>query len=372
VNSPQPASPSSAAIDWYPLLQRPALPPALSLTHLRDQCVFVTGAGGSIGSALSIRLAALAPRRLILLDASEQALYRVQALLAKNHSPATTTILGSVNDSALLDEICTQYRPEFVFHAAAHKHAPLLEQQPFAAIATNALGTWTLVKSLQHHHNPRMILLSTDKAVDPTSILGATKRIAELITLAYGGIALRLANVLGSEGSVVETFLHQISAGLPLTITHQHAERFFLTISETVDLLLTAAAPPSSRGLFIPNLDKPHRISTLANFLAETQATTHRIEHVYTGLRPGDKIHESLHSANEFTAPTNLPSLLAVHLFSAEGQDLPRQLSLLTEAVQVRNLPRAMNHLLNLVPTYKPSAEMHRLVDQSRNGVPTP
>jgi len=371
VNSPRPSDAGLAEIDWHSFLQRPPLLSPPSLESFRDESVLITGAGGSIGSALSLRLASIAPRSLVLLDASEQALYRLQQRLVPVLTGNLVTILGSVNDSALLNEICTRHEPTLVFHAAAHKHAPLLEQQPLAAITTNTLATYTLTECLKQHGVPRMVLLSTDKAVDPANILGATKRVAERITLAYDGIAVRLANVLGSEGSVAEFFYQRVQHGLPLPITDARATRLFLTSAETVDLLLTAAKSANTPSLLIPSLQNAHSIKSLAEFLTATLSSPHPVEQIPCGLRPGDKLHEALVSADEFTVPTGLSALLEVHPLSPESHSLPHQLSQLAKAVQDRNLPRAMGYLFDLVPTYTPSAQIHRLLDLSRTGVPT-
>lgn len=356
-------------IDWHAFLHRPPLLLSPSLEPLRDQSILITGAGGSIGSSLSLRFASIAPRRLVLLDASEQALYRLQQQLDKAPSSAVVTILGSVNDALLLDEICTQHKPTLVFHAAAHKHSPLLEQQPLAAIDTNTIGTMALTGCLRRHNSPRLILLSTDKAADPTSMLGATKRVAERITLAYGGIALRLANVLGSEGSVVETFLHQIRNHGPITITHPDANRFFLTIAETVDLLITAATSGRTASLLIPSLQRSYRIRALAEFLAAMFSPSDLIEYRYTGLRLGDKLQESLSSAGEHADPSGLPGLAEVRSSCEQDPNPVRQFAQLEKAVRERSFHQAMEALFELVPTYQPSAHIQQLVDQSRPGV---
>jgi len=368
VNSPRPTDASLAEIDWYAFLRRPPLLPNPGLGPFRDQSILVTGAGGSIGSALSLRLASVAPRRLVLLDASEQALYRLQLQLTQAQSTPVLKVLGSVNDERLLDEICDQHQPQLVFHAAAHKHAPLLEEQPLAAIATNALGTRTLTECLSRHPRARLVLLSTDKAVDPANILGATKRVAEQITLAYGGIVLRLGNVLGSEGSVAELFHQRILAGLPLPITDLCATRLFLTSAETVDLLLTAATSAIAPRLLIPSLHEAHRIKSLADFLTAALSRGNSIQQVFTGLRPGDKLHEALVSKDEGTVRTSMKGLLQVRL-SRDDLNLSTDLSLLNEAVRHRNLTDAIELLCKLVPSYQPSVQVQKLINQSRLGV---
>ncbi len=368
MNSRRPTSADPAEIDWHAFLQRPPLLATPSLEPFRDQSILITGAGGSIGSALSLRLASINARRLVLLDASEQALYRLQLHLPNAPSRSVVKVLGSVNEEALLDEICKQHQPQLVFHAAAHKHAPLLEEQPLAAIATNALGTRTLAACLRRHPRARLVLLSTDKAVDPANILGATKRVAERITLAFGGTVLRLANVLGSEGSVVEFFRQRILEGLPLPITDPRSTRLFVTSAETVDLLLTAATSTNRASLLIPSLDRAHSIQALAEFLSRTLAPGAPIEQTIIGLRPGDKLHEALVSADEVVSSGSGNGLLNVK-FSSEDSNLATDLSRLADAVRYRNLTDAIELLCKIVPPYQPGAKIQQLISQSRTAV---
>jgi FlaA1/EpsC-like NDP-sugar epimerase len=361
---------NAADIDWYSFLARPRLPSPTedSLQQLHQASILVTGAGGSIGSALSERLASLHPRKLILLDASEQALYRLQTTLTNiPFIERPQFILGNISDATHLSEIFTTHRPRFVFHAAAHKHVSLLEANPLAAIANNTLGTCTLVECANASGVTRIVLLSTDKAVAPISILGASKRIAEQITLANNGVVLRLANVLGTEGSVVETFLRQIANGSPIQITGASAQRYFLTLEESVDLLLASAVTPQPGALLIPHLDRQYSIASLAEFLIDTCAPEVRPPITVTGLRPGDKTSEALWSSSE------QPALRSEHGYFETGYEtcdrplLQRELHRLDEAVRHRDLPRAMQAVLSLVPSYQPSATIAALVQQHRN-----
>ena len=209
--------PIEESVDWYRFLARPRLPLADSVAEdiLRGKNILVTGAGGSIGSALAVRLARLLPHKLIVLEASESNLHELRSRFDRSQSadqPVSDSIcyLGSVTDEALLDEIFAQHQPDWIFHAAAHKHVPLLEDHPLAALTNNVLGTHALCMRAEAGRS-RMVLLSTDKAAAPASMMGATKRVAELIVLAMGGTVVRLGNVLASRGSVVETFTRQIA-----------------------------------------------------------------------------------------------------------------------------------------------------------------
>jgi FlaA1/EpsC-like NDP-sugar epimerase len=219
---------------WEDFLGRSLHDPMQSISNVhRDKTVLITGAGGSVGSALVKSLAAYGSRALILLDSSENNLFRIESQLDKaNCSAVHLPILGSVCDENLLCDVFERYRPEIVYHAAAYKHVPLMEANPFAVMRNNALGTYILARMTLRCGACDLMLISTDKAVNPRSLLGASKRIAELVVLALGDSgtcmkAIRLGNVLGSEGSVVAIFLQQIANGEPVTVAHREARRYF-------------------------------------------------------------------------------------------------------------------------------------------------
>jgi FlaA1/EpsC-like NDP-sugar epimerase len=362
------SAPAATDIDWYSFLERPRLPSPADdlLLQLRDASILVTGAGGSIGSALSTRLSKLCPRRLVLLDASEQALYRLRlAPPAAGQTANPQCILGNIADAAHLNEIFAAHRPHFVFHAAAHKHVALLEENPIEAVANNALGTLTLTECARKFGVKRIVLLSTDKAVEPISILGASKRIAELITLANDGVVLRLANVLGTEGSVVETFLRQIAVSGPLAITDPRAERYFLTLEEAVDLLLTSAITPRAGNLLAPHLERQHSIISLAEFLIAKYPHKARPKIAISGLRPGDKTAEALWSTDEQVAPDKGDGYFEVACQAIDHPLLQSDLISLQESVRDRDLFGTMQAVLSLVPSYKPGATIAALLQQS-------
>src|SRR5277367_1092929 len=228
--------------------------------------VLLTGAGGSLGSALAKAIIQLEPRQLILLDHSERNLHEIDSeLTAVLPSVLLTSVLGDICDVGLLSEIFDRYRPEVVYHAAAFKHVPLMENNPFAAVRNNALGTASLARIAQAEGVASFVMVSTDKAVNPISIMGASKRVAELALLNLNNpntrmSAVRLANVLGSHGSVVPTFLSQISRGGPVTVTHQDVSRYFLTMGEAVELILRASGLEESGGIFVPQVGEPVKI----------------------------------------------------------------------------------------------------------------
>jgi FlaA1/EpsC-like NDP-sugar epimerase len=297
----------------------------------------------------------------VLLDSSEQALYRLQSEVADAELPAQPHfILANITDAAHLDEIFEIHHPELVFHAAAYKHVPLLEAHPLEAIANNALGTLALAECASKFNFARLVLVSTDKAVAPISILGASKRIAEQITLAHEGIVLRLGNVLGSEGSVSETFLRQIATGGPVTITDPDAERYFLTCEEAVDLLL-ASACAKARSVLVPDLDRQYKISSLAEFLLSMHLSEERPQITFTGLRPGDKSCEALWSSDEQPLFGGPPGCFEVKTPVSDSSLLNRELIHLKDAVRERDLPRALEIVLQLVPSYTPSATVRAL-----------
>ncbi len=346
-------------IDWREFLARPPLsrPWPEVLDAFVDTHILITGAGGSIGSALAPRLAQSGASRMVLLEASETRLYQLkQAMADTNGNADATFVLGSAGDGATLEELFAVYQPSIIFHAAAHKHVPLLETQPLAAIANNVFATEALVAA-GAKHGARVVLLSTDKAVQPASVMGATKRVAERIVLASGGTVLRLANVLGSSGGVTEAFAQQIAHGGPMTVTDAEARRYFLTMEEAVDLLLAAAHLSENTAtamLLGPALEADHSIAELAGFMARTLAPGREISIHFTGLRPGDKLVERLWDDGE-CASSAADGLLLIRSNRPQPEDFASGLAALRGALQERDLAAALKHLCALVPDYRPS-----------------
>jgi len=359
--------PSLDTLDWSGFLARPSLPSPSqkAIDALRPQAILITGAGGSIGSALAQRLGSLAPSRLLALEASESHLYALQREWAQSGAAIPMhPFLGSVADRALLDEIFSLHSPRIVFHTAAFKHVPLMEEQPLAAIANNIFGTDSLVSSAAAH-GARVVLLSTDKAVAPASIMGATKRVAEHIALAAGGVVLRLGNVLASRDSVAEIFAGQIDAGGPLTVTDPAARRYFLTIDEAVNLLIAAASESDPPILLAPALSEPHFIADLARFMAANLAPGHTIPIDFTRLRPGDKEAELLWSSTESVHPAAMDGLLCIESPLLARGHLHSALAALRTALDARDMPAALDTLRALVPEYAPSQAVQSLAATS-------
>ena len=324
--------------------------------------VLVTGAGGSIGSAVAQAVYAFGPRTLVLFDSSEQNLFHIHSRLSSRPGPEKhVPILGSVADERCLCDIFDRHTPEIVYHAAALKHVPLGEMNPFAVVQSNVFSTSTLAITARRFRATRVIMISTDKAVNPRSIMGASKRLAEIVLLALGDnitrmISIRLGNVLGSEGSVLPLFLEQIERGGPITITHPGVERYFMTMEDTVNCILSAASSNRlNNAIFVPVMGEPIKIVDLARYLIE-QASDRSTPITYTGLRPGDKLHEEFVSDRETMSNDQVDGLHQIdspHLSEAE---LAGGLAELNAAVCELNLAKLLAALTRLVPEYQPSA----------------
>lgn len=364
--------PALAQLDWYRFLDRAPLPPpsARVLGQLRGKRILVSGAGGSIGSALALRLAELHPEKLILLDFSEGHLFALQNDLTQAGVDAERTqfVLGSVNDAALVEEQFAEYEPSLVFHAAAFKHVPILEAQPLAAIENNVFGTAEILKAAARHA-AQCVLLSTDKAVEPVSVLGATKRVAELLTLRQGGVVVRLANVLASSDSVVEIFARQIADGQPITVTSSNARRYFLTIAEAAHLLLEAMDCTEEPAVFAPRLTQASSIADLAQFLASELSPARDVRIEYTQLRPGDKEIEMLWSRGDEAVPVEGSGLVSLTASVADSEVLAQGMKHLRAACHERDITAAIDALRALEPDYSPSEAVLHLARTTRLGV---
>ena len=321
--------------------------------------VLVTGAGGCIGSALVRAIAAAGPARLVLLDSSEAGLFRtVQALEAGPKHIACEAVLGSVNDAALLDRIFGRFAPAAVYHAAALKHVPLAERNPLAAVRTNALGTYALAQATARHGASRLVLVSTDKAVNPHSIMGASKRLAELTMAALGTArcrmnAVRLGNVIGSSGSVVPIFLERIAGRRPVPVTHPEATRYFISLRGAVDAILAAGAAECSGRILLPDLGGPERILDLARFFVES-AGRGEIPVEIVGLRPGEKLHEELTYRTE-TREAPAGPLHVVRTPAPSAAALDETMRRLACQVDAGNLAGLLETVSSVIPEYEPS-----------------
>jgi FlaA1/EpsC-like NDP-sugar epimerase len=333
---------------------------------LAGRTVLVTGGGGSIGSELCRQIARSGPSRLLIADSCEYNLYSIESELAGRHPElARECRLIDVTDAAAVAELFAHARPQIVFHAAAYKHVPLLEDQVRAAVRNNILGTATLARAADRSGCERFVLISTDKAVNPGNVMGATKRAAEVVCQSIGRrsatrfTAVRFGNVLGSAGSVVPLFQRQIEQGGPVTVTHPDMERFFMTIPEACQLIMQAAALGKGGEIFVLDMGEPVKIKYLAEqmILLSGKRPGEDIPIRYIGLRPGEKLAEELFYEGEDLAGTSHPKIR-----TARGSDLPawelvqRQLAACEAAVAACDDRRLHASLASLVPQWAPLA----------------
>ena len=285
---------------------------------LTDQVVMVTGAGGSIGSELCRQIARFAPAKLVLFEQSELALYAMEQELPQNFSQLKIVpVIGDVKNAVWVSQVMAEHRPAVVFHAAAYKHVPLMENDnAWEAVRNNVLGTQVVAAAAQAQGVGKFVMISTDKAVNPTNVMGATKRLAEMACQAMqqpGGtrfVSVRFGNVLGSSGSVIPKFQKQIEAGGPVTVTHPDIMRYFMSIPEAAQLVLQAGLMGEGGEIFVLDMGEPVRIAELARLMIRLSgADEDRIRIEYTGLRPGEKLYEELLADDESTLPTPHPKL---------------------------------------------------------------
>ena len=271
--------------------------------YVKDKVIMVTGGGGSIGSELCRQLVSHKPKQLIIFDIYENNAYDIQQELKINYPDANVvTLIGSIRNVSRLESVFAQYKPDIVYHAAAHKHVPLMEVSPDEAVKNNVVGTWNVARMVDKYGVKKFVMISTDKAVNPTNVMGATKRICEMIVQTYNEIsktdfvAVRFGNVLGSNGSVIPLFKRQIEAGGPVTVTDPNIIRYFMTIPEAVSLVLQAGAYAKGGEIFILDMGEPVKIDDLAKNLIRLSGYTLGVnmEIKYTGLRPGEKLYEEL------------------------------------------------------------------------------
>ena len=328
---------------------------------LRGQRVLVTGAGGSIGSELARQVAGFGPAELALLDHSENGLYYVHNELGAQYPTlALHAVVADVKDRDGLERVFERFRPSVVFHAAAHKHVPLLESNPREAVLNNVVGTRHLVQCADRHGVRKFVLISTDKAVNPTSVMGASKRVCEMLlqSRSQGSltrfVAVRFGNVLGSDGSVIPLFQRQLQRGGPLTVTHPEARRYFMTIPESVRLVLQAGAMGKGGEVFLLDMGEQVRIVDLARQLIRMAGMTEGedIEIVYTGLRPGEKLYEELHSDSERTRMTRHERILVWDLDARDETSLLAEVAELERIALAGDSATIKSRLHALVPEY--------------------
>jgi FlaA1/EpsC-like NDP-sugar epimerase len=337
---------------------------------IKDKTVMVTGAGGSIGSELCRQIIGYNPSHLILLDRYENSLYEVDLeLRSEQQRPTISTIIGDIQDPLSLEYIFSRQKPQIIFHAAAYKHVPLMEHNPIEAIKNNIFGTKNLIEAASRHRAENFVMISTDKAVNPTSIMGATKRVAEILTVHMNSVSqtkfttVRFGNVLGSNGSVLQVFKEQLTKGGPLTITDPEIKRFFMLTEEAVHLVLIAAASGKGGEIFVLDMGDPIKIIDLAeNFIRLSGFIPHKeIKIMFTGMRPGEKLYEELFDETERMIPSFHKKIMVA---------VPEDSLMPVVARHISDLERVvLNHsVVDLVPLIRkvvPSFRNHNIQSES-------
>ncbi len=353
---------------------------ALIQEQLQGRAVLVTGAGGSIGSEICRQVAGYNPRRLVLLDQAESDLFRIHLeLLERLPEDRLVPAVADICDPQRLDEIISHQRVDVILHAAAYKHVPMMECHLFEAVRNNVLGTHNLVEAATRNGVSRFLMISSDKAVNPTNIMGLTKRVAELIITsmpAHTGrteyVAVRFGNVLGSNGSVIPLFRKQIATGGPITVTHPDMQRYFMTIPEAVQLVLQASVMGKGTEIFVLDMGAPVKILDLAQNMARLSGKTPGvdIEIRFTGLRPGEKLYEELSAEGEDFQPTH-HNKIKIYCGPRLGRTRMRDwVEHVRRAIEVRDEVQLLSLLKEIVPEYQPSGRYREILADVRQGHP--
>ena len=353
-------------VDPLDLLGRPQVDLDVTgiIGFLKDRTILVTGGGGSIGSELVKQIAKYEPKRIIIFDIFENYAYLTKIELNDRYPDLPIDVeIGSIRDERRVDAIFDRYRPEIVFHAAAHKHVPLMEKSPGEALKNNIIGTYRVAQSAARYKTAKFVLVSTDKAVNPTNIMGATKRVAELIISAFDRIngtdysAVRFGNVLGSSGSVIPIFKQQILSGGPVKVTHPEVRRFFMTIPEACQLVLQAGAMAKGGEIFILDMQKPVKIKDLAESMIMMYGMIPGVdmEIKYTGLRPGEKLYEEL-MLDEEAAQTSHEKIFVSKTMTYDMEYIEAYITEIQKAIYENHGPEDIVKLLQkAVPEFRPA-----------------
>lgn len=342
---------------------------------LRDEVVLVTGAGGSIGSELCRQVLRFRPSRLVLVEQAENALYQIhRELRGRADSTDLVPRIADITDRVRLDQLFATLRPGVVIHAAAHKHVPMMEWNPTEAVKNNVGGTCTVAELAHRHKAHRFVMVSTDKAVNPTSVMGCTKRVAELYVQSMAQVSstrfttVRFGNVLGSNGSVIPLFKEQIRRGGPVTVTHPDMERYFMTIPEASQLVLQAASMARSGEVYVLDMGEPVKIVTLARDLIRLSGleVDKDIHIEFIGVRPGEKLFEELSTNQEHSTRTKHDKIFVSATAPRENQEIVRAIDALLEQIDQEDAPSVRRRLKRIVPEFD-SPE-----DRGPNVIPLP
>lgn len=353
---------------------------------LTNRIIMVTGAAGSIGSEICRQLCSFKPQLLILFDFSETATYEINMELRKNFPDVNIqTIIGDVRDQVRVESQISRYRPHMIFHAAAYKHVPLMEEHPCEAVHTNIGGTRIVAEAAIRYNVEKFVMISTDKAVRPSNVMGATKRLAEMYVQSLGTaikegtiqgntsfITTRFGNVLGSNGSVIPLFRKQIEAGGPITVTHPDIIRYFMTIPEACRLVLEAAFLGEGNDIFIFDMGKPVRIVDLAKKMISLSGLRQGIDIKikYTGLRPGEKLYEELLYQKENTLPTDNPKIFRAQTIRYEHQQIREHINRLLDTAYTYNKLETVRFMKYIDPEFKSQSSIYESLDAEEKKTP--
>ncbi len=342
---------------------------------IREKVVMVTGAAGSIGAEIAKQVLTFGPSKIILLDQAESALYDLQYEINSDNTfralaPLAEYIVANVKDPRRMEEVFKQHVPDIVYHAAAYKHVPLMESFPYEALLTNVYGTMTVADLSVRYGTKKFVLVSTDKAVNPSSVMGASKRIAEIYTQCLSNnttqfITTRFGNVLDSSGSVIPLFRKQIDRGGPVTITHKEITRFFMMISEACNLVLEAGAMGKGGEIFLFDMGEPVKIMELANKMIRLSGLEPNKDIIIheTGLRPGEKLYEEVLNIEENTIPTYHPKILHARVRPNDKEAVRRQLDELYALIQIGDDFMLVAKMKEMVPEYRSENSVYSQLD---------
>ncbi len=347
-------------------------------SYITGKTVMITGAGGSIGSELCRQIVGFKPKRLILLDIYENSVYDVQMELNRNYPDLNLQVyIGSIRDKERLEEIFLMEEPQVIFHAAAHKHVPLMEDSPKEAIKNNTFGTLNLAQLSDKYNLERFVMISTDKAVNPTNIMGASKRLCEMIIQSINVasktefVAVRFGNVLGSNGSVIPLFQKQIEEGGPVTVTHPDIIRYFMTISEAVQLVIQAGSMAKGGEVFVLDMGEPVRIMDLAKDVIRLSGLEPDvdIDIKITGLRPGEKLIEELLLEEEGLSNTSHNKIFVGQPTFIDYRLLLKSLDELESLMKAGDIEKMISQVKTIVPTYKDNRIVNKEIEDKRKNI---
>lgn len=342
--------------------------------ELHNKIILITGSAGSIGSEIARQCAYYQPKHLILLDIAETPLYELE-LEMKEKFPNLSfeTVIGDIKNKVRMERVFSHFHPDIVFHAAAYKHVPVMEENPSEAISNNVLGTQIIADLCEKYNVQKMILISTDKAVNPTNVMGASKRIAEIyvqsknkVSQSTRYITTRFGNVLGSNGSVIIRFKKQIESGGPITVTHPDITRFFMTIREACQLVLEAATMGKGGEIFVFDMGKPIKILDLAKKMVRLSGLKENedIQIVFTGLRPGEKLYEEVLANSESTIPTHHPKILIGKVREYDFSEVQKEIDQLIAAFDTQDNFIIVQLMKKLVPEFSSNNSVFEQLDK--------